>query len=61
MEIERKYTRCRRCNRPLKSEKAQKRGYGGHCYQLHLADVEKNHKTLLDYVDEETLIKCGIK
>lgn len=52
MKFGEKYLRCKRCNRKLKTEEAQKRGYGQHCFQLHLLDLKKNKKDLIDIAEE---------
>lgn len=48
MKIGQRYLRCKRCHRKLKTEEAQKRGYGHYCFQLHLEESKKKSKTLLD-------------
>jgi hypothetical protein len=47
-----RYLRCKRCHRKLKTKEAQKRGYGHYCFQKHLEDVKKKSKTLLDLADD---------
>lgn len=44
------YIRCKRCNRLLKSEEARQRGYGEHCWQIHLKD--EHFKNTLFTVDK---------
>lgn len=48
----RRYMRCKRCHRKLKTEEAQKRGYGYHCFQMFLAEAKEKNKTLLDIAEE---------
>lgn len=36
------YKKCLRCNRKLKTIKAQKRGYGDHCWKVHKKEVKQN-------------------
>lgn len=48
-----KYERCLRCHRKLKTVDAQKRGYGQHCFQLHLAELKRKSKTLLEIAEEQ--------
>lgn len=50
MKLGQKFTRCKRCHRKLKTEEAQKRGYGAHCFQQYLAENRKKNKTLLDMI-----------
>lgn len=46
------FEKCLRCNRKLTSQEAKQRGYGGHCWNLHIIEVKKNQRTLLDKVPE---------
>ena len=39
---EKLYGRCKRCNRPLKTQEAQQRGYGPHCWLMHKQTKELN-------------------
>lgn len=39
------YSRCKRCNRPLKSVEARQRGYGNLCWQKH--QNERTKKAIL--------------
>lgn len=52
MKLNQRYSKCKRCNRKLKTEEAQKRGYGQHCFQLHLTEVKKRSKNLIDIAEE---------
>lgn len=45
MGKEEKYIRCKRCNKILKTSEAQNRGYGEHCWYIHLQE-QKNKNTL---------------
>ena len=42
------YTKCKRCKRPLKNDLARTRGYGSHCWKLHITEVKKHQKTLFN-------------
>lgn len=57
MIIGKRYQRCRRCNRKLKTEEAQKRGYGPHCFQLQRQEARKRNKDLIDIAEEMGLMK----
>ncbi len=48
MKKDTRYIRCKRCNRPLKTEEAQIRGYGTTCYKKYLEQVEKHPKDLFN-------------
>lgn len=48
MEEQIKYTRCKKCNRPLKDKKSQDRGYGEHCWSLYNKERIKKQRTLFD-------------
>ena len=37
------YKRCLRCNRKLRSTKAQQRGYGEYCWKEHLKECENKN------------------
>lgn len=50
--LNQRFLRCKRCHRKLKTEEAQKRGYGHYCFQLHLAEMKNKSKTLLDLAEE---------
>lgn len=43
-----RYRRCLRCNRILKTEKAQKRGYGSCCWKKYLEQNTTISKPLLN-------------
>ena len=43
-----RYRRCLRCNRVLKTEQAQKRGYGSSCWKKHLEQNSTMSKLLLN-------------
>lgn len=47
-----RYLRCKRCHRKLKTVEAQIRGYGHHCFQLQLADARRKQKNLIDLANE---------
>ena len=40
------FARCKRCNRLLKTEENKKRGYGNHCWKIHLKLIKENSKKL---------------
>lgn len=42
-----RYSRCKRCNRILKTELAQKRGYGDYCWKIHNNSVNKSKNRFL--------------
>ena len=46
MKEPKKFIRCKRCNRILKTEEAQIRGYGKYCYLKYLEQIsaEKKHQ-----------------
>ncbi|MEK3727192.1 DUF6011 domain-containing protein [Lysinibacillus sp. FSL W8-0953] len=50
-------SRCKRCNRPLKSGESIIRRYGATCWQRHLDDLEeeylKNQLTIYDLLEME--------
>ncbi|WP_304393262.1 DUF6011 domain-containing protein [uncultured Clostridium sp.] len=52
MKLNQKYQKCKRCHRKLKTEEAQRRGYGQHCFQQHLLELKKNSKNLIDIAQE---------
>lgn len=52
MKLNQKYLRCKRCHRRLKTEEAQKKGYGYHCFQLYLDERKKKSKNLIDIAEE---------
>lgn len=52
MKLNQKHSRCLRCHRRLKTEEAQRRGYGYYCYQLHLAELRKRSRNLFDIAEE---------
>lgn len=39
------FSHCKRCNRPIKNQKAQTIGYGKTCFKKHLAEAEFLLKT----------------
>lgn len=43
-----KFIRCKRCNRILKSNDAQARGYGIHCYKKFISETKKEQPTLFN-------------
>jgi hypothetical protein len=47
-ESQMKYTRCKRCNRPLTNDVARQRGYGNHCWHLHNVEFERKQNHLFD-------------
>ena len=48
------HTRCIKCNRPLKTPLARKRGYGTHCWQQYLKENKRNTKCFIDKLIEES-------
>lgn len=42
------YHKCKRCNRALKTEKAKQRGFGDFCWKMHILEVNRTKKYLLD-------------
>lgn len=50
---EQKFLKCKRCNRKLKTELAQKRGYGDYCWKIHQQEVKNSSRTLFDLVDSD--------
>lgn len=52
MEEQKVYTRCLRCNRTLKNEKAKERGYGEYCYHIHLLETKKPKNTLFSLLTQ---------
>lgn len=40
------YTKCLRCNRKLKTEKAKLRGYGDYCWRVHKQEEKSKTKTI---------------
>lgn len=50
---EQKFLRCKRCNRKLKTELAQKRGYGDYCWKIHKQEEVKSARTLFDLVPSD--------
>lgn len=52
MGIGQRYLRCKRCHRKLKTEEAQKRGYGHYCFQQHLAEVNSKKVDLITIAKE---------
>lgn len=49
---EKLYSKCLRCNRPLKTEQAQRRGYGPFCWHLRNKELDKRNR-LFDYDETE--------
>lgn len=43
-----KFIRCKRCNRLLKNDEAQVRGYGIHCYKKVLSENKKEQPSLFN-------------
>lgn len=39
-------TICKRCNRPLKNEKSQERGYGHTCYEKEFGKLPEREKAI---------------
>jgi len=52
MGEEPKYIRCKRCNRVLKSENAQYRGYGEHCWKIYTQE-QQSRNILFDLSNKE--------
>lgn len=56
-------SRCKRCNRPLKSGESIVRQYGFTCWQRHLDDLEeeflKNQLTIYDMLEAENQEEMG--
>lgn len=52
MKLGEKFTKCKRCNRKLKSLEAQTRGYGKYCFQIHLEELNRKQKNLIDSAKE---------
>lgn len=44
-------SKCRRCGRPLKTHKAQLRGYGNQCYQMVLKEQQQKRKSLFNTIE----------
>lgn len=55
MVIGKRYDKCKRCNRKLRTEEARKRGYGTHCFLLHRQEIKKRSKDLIDIAEEISL------
>lgn len=41
------YERCKKCNRPLKQDRAKIRGYGDYCWKQHVAEVKAKKRKLI--------------
>lgn len=52
-DITKKYLRCKRCNRILKSEEAKERGYGKICWEKHLKESQQNLSNTLFDVNQD--------
>lgn len=57
MKKDTKYIRCKRCNRPLKTEEAQLRGYGTICYKRYLEENKLVQKDLFSMQFNKDIIK----
>lgn len=47
-----KYTRCLKCNKILKTERAKQRGYGDICWKQYLSEMRNNSNKLLVYLNQ---------
>lgn len=52
-----RFIKCKRCNRPLKSEEAQLRGYGPTCYKKYLEENKVIQKDLFTIQFNKDIIK----
>lgn len=52
-----RFIKCKRCNRPLKSEEAQLRGYGPTCYKKYLEENKVAQKDLFTIQFNKDIIK----
>ena len=52
MDKDIRYSRCKRCNRILKTELAKQRGYGEYCWRQYQKSVKnsKNRFVLTEYI-----------
>lgn len=46
------YTKCLKCNRKLKTERAKTRGYGDYCWRKHLKEEKANRKTIFQILED---------
>jgi len=49
MDQDKELVRCKRCNRVLKTTEALSRGYGEHCWKLHIAEVVEKDSLFQPY------------
>lgn len=40
------FEKCIRCNKPLKSKEARRRGYGDHCWKLYQKEISEKRNPL---------------
>lgn len=52
-----RFIKCKRCNRPLKTEEAQKRGYGATCYKRYLEENKIPQRDLFTVKFNKDIIK----
>lgn len=45
------YTKCIKCNRKLKTERAKSRGYGDYCWRQHQKELKSNKKTIFQILE----------